>query len=185
MNAVNHIIAECRAGRETGWRALYSSYAGYVFTVCRRYGVGEHDLADTVQEVFAQVFKSIKTFAGGGEALKPWLRGITVNVCLTYLRKQRRGRVVYLEKYAEETGGVDNDGLSRLGTEEIIKLISALPATYRTVFNMAVIDGYSYVEIAEQLGLTESNCRQYLSRARATLRNQIEVQNAPRRHDAI
>ena len=60
-----------------------------------------------------------------------------------------------------------------LGYKELCKMISELPAGFRTVFNLYVIEGYSHADIAEALGITEGTSRSQLNRARAMLQARI------------
>ena len=55
----------------------------------------------------------------------------------------------------------------------IIWMISRLPAGFRTVFNLYVIEGFTHKDIAEMLGISEVTSRSQLSRARAMLQEQI------------
>jgi len=167
------IITDCRAGRETGWRGLYDAYGGYVFTICRRYGIKEADESDVVQEIFARVFRAFNGFNGETEALKPWLRGIAVNVCLQYFRTRRRGLIDYRDELPISGKSQPNTALNDMAVDDILGLISQLPDLHRCVFNMVIIDGRNYADVAKHLGISEANSRQYLSRARKLLREKI------------
>ena len=61
-----------------------------------------------------------------------------------------------------------------VGYKELMKLVTSLPAGFRTVFNLYVIEGYTHKEIAEMLDITEVTSRTQLSRARAWLQNKIK-----------
>ena len=61
-----------------------------------------------------------------------------------------------------------------IGYKELMRLITTLPAGFRTVFNMYVVEGYSHKEIAEALGISETTSRTQLSRARTWLQNKIQ-----------
>ena len=52
-------------------------------------------------------------------------------------------------------------------------MISELPAGFRTVFNLYVIEGMSHSDIAEVLGISEGTSRSQLLRARAMLQATI------------
>ena len=53
-------------------------------------------------------------------------------------------------------------------------MIAELPAGFRTVFNMYVVEGYSHQEIAEALGISVTTSRSQLLRARAILQAKIQ-----------
>ena len=60
-----------------------------------------------------------------------------------------------------------------LGYKELLQMISELPAGFRTVFNLYVIEGMSHSDIAEVLGISEGTSRSQLLRARAMLQAKI------------
>ena len=62
----------------------------------------------------------------------------------------------------------------QLSHKELLKMIAALPADYRTVFNMYVIEGYSHKEIAQALGISEATSRSQLQRARMMLQDKMK-----------
>ena len=63
------------------------------------------------------------------------------------------------------------DAVSNLSSEEILKALQRLPYSYRSVFNLYVIEGYSHKEIAEMMNINESTCRSNLVKARTKLKD--------------
>jgi RNA polymerase sigma-70 factor (ECF subfamily) len=61
-----------------------------------------------------------------------------------------------------------------MSAQEIIAVINNLPAGYRTVFNLHVIEGYKHTEIAEMLEISDITCRTQYKKAREAL---IELLN--------
>ena len=61
--------------------------------------------------------------------------------------------------------------------ESIMQLIVELPAGYRTVFNLFVVEGYSHDEIAELLGISPNTSRSQLFKAKGLLKKKIENEN--------
>ena len=68
----------------------------------------------------------------------------------------------------------DPSAIQKIGYDELIRMIAALPPGFRTVFNMYVIEGYSHKEIAEALGISETTSRSQLQRARTLLQSKIK-----------
>ena len=64
--------------------------------------------------------------------------------------------------------------IQKIGYDELLKMVAALPPGFRTVFNMYVIEGYSHKEIAEALGISETTSRSQLQRARTLLQSKIK-----------
>ncbi|VAW26314.1 RNA polymerase ECF-type sigma factor [hydrothermal vent metagenome] len=67
---------------------------------------------------------------------------------------------------------VDDDEIS---LDFLLNLIQELPDRYRMVFNLYVLDGYSHKEISEMLRIAEGTSKSNLARARAILKNKIEL----------
>jgi len=55
--------------------------------------------------------------------------------------------------------------------EQVLAMIDLLPPSYRTVFNLFVVDGFSHEEIGAMLGITIGASKSNLSRARQHLKN--------------
>ena len=71
----------------------------------------------------------------------------------------------------------DNDGFHDLSYNELLGLIQQLSPTYKTVFNLYVIDGYTHEEIAEKLGISIGSSKSNLSRAKENLRQMLMRSN--------
>ncbi|MBS1564327.1 MAG: sigma-70 family RNA polymerase sigma factor, partial [Bacteroidetes bacterium] len=63
----------------------------------------------------------------------------------------------------------DRNGYDKLTNEDLIRLIRQLPDGYRTVVNLALVEGYTHKEISEMLHISEEGSRSQLFRARALL----------------
>lgn len=75
------------------------------------------------------------------------------------------------QELVEDTvGEMDYESMSY---EEMMKLVEAMPTGYRTIFNMAVLDEMSHVEISKLLGIQESTSRTQLMKARNYLKKQM------------
>jgi RNA polymerase sigma-70 factor (ECF subfamily) len=134
--------------------------------------VKDHDNAqDAMMEGFMKVFDHLHDFVWQGDgALEAWMRKIMINECLVKLRKDRsRFYMDIIDHDSATHESVEGD----LAAEEIMELINRLPAGYRTVFNLFAIDGYSHMEIAAALGISESASRSQLTHARSKLKEML------------
>lgn len=165
------IIKGCIENNAQYQRLLFDRYAGKLFTVCRRYAQNEEDAKDLLQETFTKIYTHIKQYKKEG-SFEGWMRRIAVNTALKFIQKKR---IVFTE-LSEKTHDVyriSESSLSRLKTEELLKLIQSLPPGYRTVFNLNVIEGYSHEEIAALLHIHPASSRSQLSKARLWLQKEI------------
>ena len=155
-------------------RALYDRLASRMLSLCLRY-VGDRTTAeDIMQEGFVTLFTRLDSFKGHG-SFEGWARKIFVNTALMYLRKKD---ALKMSDDIDAARNLSTDMASQMediGYLELMKLITSLPAGFRTVFNMYVIEGYSHKEIAEMLDISEITSRSQLSRARTWLQNKIRA----------
>jgi len=97
-----------------------------------------------------------------------------INTSIDYYRKQSKRRTTNIDVVYDMSSS-DPDVISALSAEEILKALQKLTPSYRTVFNLYVIEGFSHKEIAKELGITESTSRSNLVKARGKLREAIKV----------
>jgi RNA polymerase sigma-70 factor (ECF subfamily) len=136
--------------------------------------VGDRERArDVLHDGFITVFEKIDSYNGSG-SFEGWLRRIFANTSLMYLRK---GDVL---KFTEELSdvskeySVENTVMGNITSKELLRLIASMPDGFRAVFNMYAIEGYSHLEIAKVLGITEGSSRSQLSRARHWLQERLQ-----------
>jgi RNA polymerase sigma factor (sigma-70 family) len=171
------LVKGCRRGDHHAQQRLYDLYSSRMYGVCCRYVKNTMQAEDILVMAFTKVFDRISQFKGEG-SFEGWIRRITVNEALNYLRKSRN---MVVESDLEHAGReLDYNRLSdHLEAEDLLKMIEKLPPGYRIVFNMYAIDGYTHKEIADQLGISENTSKSQLSRARIYLQKQLAETDWP------
>ena len=155
-------------------RAIYDSYAQYLFAVCRRYTGDSESAADVLQDSFVKIFTSLDSFEWRGEgSLKSWMRRIVVNEALMFLRSRRRDGEFLSSDGLPETAEEDEPDVDDIPMQELQRMICELPEGYRTVFNLYVFEKMSHREIAAALGISENTSYSQFSRARSLLARKI------------
>lgn len=130
---------------------------------------------DAAQEVFIKAFKNLGRFRGDS-AFSTWLHQITVNHCKDLLRaRKRRGWLPWNSR--EDDQVPDSESLSTAPDEAtrnpeagvlLRQLLKGLPVDYRSVLLLRELQGLSYMEIAETLGISQDAVKARLRRARQT-----------------
>jgi RNA polymerase sigma factor (sigma-70 family) len=174
------ILRGCIANEARCQRLLYERYYGYAFKIAFRYIYSYRRVPDVVNDSFVKLFRNLGLFKGleSGEAeprLMGWIKKIVVHTAIDDLRrsKVKLETDTIMEQVWEETSDSDNaDNLIRY--KELICHIKSLSPSYRTVFNMHVIDGYSHREIASQMGISEAASKSNLYKAKACLQKLIQ-----------
>lgn len=168
MTDYSQLIKACLAGKAAAQEQLYQTFAGQMMAVCYRYTKSVTDAQDVLQEGFINVFRFLHQYKKEGE-LGAWIRRIMVNAALNYLKQNKRYQADML-LVDEQLHPVTNDNpLVNIGAKELADLIRQLPAGYQTVFNLYAVEGYSHVEIAQLMGISEGTSRSQYMRARSLL----------------
>jgi RNA polymerase sigma factor (sigma-70 family) len=167
------LIQGCRRKDTVAQRELFEKYAGILMTICRRYAKDQHEAEDMLQEAFIRIFSYINQFKSTG-SFEGWLKRITVNAAIKILQK-RKATIIGITNDQYELISQDVNVLSDLNAEDLLKLISQLPDGYRMIFNLYVIEGYTHDEIAEMLKIKTATSRSQLSKARAILKDKINL----------
>ena len=165
------LIQACVRKDTIAQHTLFEKYAGILMTICRRYAEDQHEAEDMLQEAFIRIFSHINQFKSAG-SFEGWLKRITVNAAIKILQR-RKATVMGITNDQHEMISQDVNVLSDLNAEDLLKLISQLPAGYRMIFNLYVIEGYSHDEIAGMLKIKTATSRSQLSKARAILKDKI------------
>jgi len=167
--------------------ALVRDNIGWMLAVAQRLLKDRALAEDAVQEAFLSAFRGLGKFEQRS-SLKTWLHRITVNACLMKLRQLKRLAEQPIDEYLPEFNRYECRVEARWGNlasvEEILnneqrsaqvhEMIDKLPGDYRIVLLLRDIEGYNTEEVVELLGISESNVKVRLHRARAALKKLIE-----------
>jgi len=159
---------------------LYRKLAPKMLAVCMRYAHDKDEAQDILQEGFIKMFNNVHKYRGEGN-LEGWIRRIMVHCAISRYRKLKP--MVLVEGFPEDNSGLSH-GYNGHGLEEkdLLNMVQKLPDTYRSVFNMYAVEGYSHQEIGKTLGITELLSRTTLHRARIILKDMINQLTAREQH---
>jgi RNA polymerase sigma factor (sigma-70 family) len=157
------LVQRCLRGEAEAIRLLVGRFQAEVFGLCVRLLHHRHDAEDVTQEVFLRIFRSLRGW-DPTRPLKPWIMGIAVNRCRTWLTQ--RSRRPELADYLQDTvaSPAANDAAELL--QEIQAALAELRVEYRTVFVLFHEQGQPYEDIALALGRPVGTIKTWLHRAR-------------------
>lgn len=172
------IIDNAKSGSREAQKSIYEAYAGQLMAIAMRYIGNREDAEDVLHDSFIKAFKSIDRFNYRGEgSLKAWLKKLTVNTALEWLRNKNKHLTTSLDDRASQIEVVDQTSYSQVQTiprEVLMKFVSELPDGYRAVFNLFCIEDYSHREIAQMLGINEKSSSSQLLRAKRLLSTKVK-----------
>ena len=162
----------CCKKQPSAQRELVARYSDFLYAICCRYMRDKSIAKDQLQKSLLKILENIETYDHKKAKIESWMARITINTCLTDLRKKKLN-VVSLDDAIVTAKEVNPKVIDAMNTQEIISLVQSLPDIYREIFNLVVIDGYKHNEIGEMLGIKEASSRARLSRAKELLRNKL------------
>jgi len=138
--------------------------------------------ADVVQETMIKVYRYKDSYSSVAK-FSTWVYTIAGNLARTEYRRQRRRNIFSINDYGEEHKTYDlPDESSRpdvitdsgIKDEIIQKALGKVKETYREVVILRDIQGLSYIEISEILGVNEGTVKSRINRGRAQLQELLK-----------
>ncbi|MES2796289.1 MAG: sigma-70 family RNA polymerase sigma factor [Bacteroidota bacterium] len=156
------------------WEKIYRQNIGKMIGIGYRYTADNQTAEDLAHDAFIIAYEKSATFEGKGP-FEAWLRRIVVNVALQFLREKKKKTYldewIAYEKITMETQEVNHTKNEHYFTEEeLLEAINQLPEHHKLVFNMYVIDHFSHIQIAQELGISDGTSKSHLARARKKIR---------------
>jgi len=172
------LVKRCRNSDRHAQEFLFNHHYNDLYQIAMRYLSDHHNAEDVIVQSFTKVFKKLKSFTYQGQgSLGRWIRTILINESIRLLKK--KSLVQFNEDLKHlDTQQMEANGLQQMQASDIMRVIERLPAGYRTVFNLYVIEGYAHKEIAQMLSISENTSKSQLKKAR----NQLMISINEERH---
>jgi len=175
------LVARTLAGDRNAFRVLVERHYNAVLRLCRSILRHPEDAEDATQEVFVRVYEALGQFAGRG-AFGAWLRRMTVNHCLNRVQSAQAkasARSYSLDLLADTLPASQEcdpeERLLRSEAQARIKMeLNELPESQRAALALRLLEGLSYEEIADLMGVPVNSVRSWLHRGRARLREVLQ-----------
>ena len=180
-------VLRLQANEDAAYDELVRVYHASIFHVAYRMLGDPAEASDVVQEIFLKVFRNIGGFKGEA-ALKTWIFKIALSEILNRLRWwKRRHRFATVSIDDEPMYGNGRHGHavadSKPTPEEVLeskeqetaiqRALSKLSSDHRSIIVLRDIEGFSYSEIADVLGISIGTVKSRIARARADLKKSL------------
>jgi|SRR6185295_5388901 len=178
-------VRRLQANEDTAYDELVRTYNASIYHVAFRMLGDTAEASDAVQDIFLKVFRNIGSFRGDS-ALKTWIFRIGISEILNRLRwwnRRHRSSTVSMD---DDHGGNGNgihirdsapSPQQRLETKEqdaaIQQALGRLSGDHRSIVVLRDIEGFSYIEIADVLGISVGTVKSRLARARADMKKSL------------
>jgi RNA polymerase sigma-70 factor (ECF subfamily) len=178
-------VSRLQANDDAAYDELVRTYSASIFHVAYRMLGDTAEASDAVQEIFLKVFRNIGGFKGEA-ALKTWIFKIAFSEILNRLRWWRRRyrfATVSLDDQPNGTGPAAFVASSSPTPEQVLQskeqetaiqeALGKLTKDHRSIIVLRDIEGFSYTEIADVLGVSIGTVKSRLARARGDLKKSL------------
>lgn len=172
------------------WEEIVREHSSRVYRLSYRLTGNPHEAEDLTQDVFVRVFRSLDSYRPG--TFEGWLHRITTNLFLDKVRRKQRIRFDALSEELSarlplRASGTDPEEVFEMThlDSEIQLALMALPPQFRAAVVLCDIEGYSYDEVAQTLGIKMGTVRSRIHRGRALLRQSLAHRRPAPRGQAV
>jgi RNA polymerase sigma factor (sigma-70 family) len=178
-------IMALKAGDEETFREVVRSHQDRVYRTCYGFLRNPQEADDAAQEVFIEVFNSVKNFREEAQ-LSTWIHRIAVTKSIEAIRRKRRkkrlaflvpdrGRDVTQEQIQDPSlAGNPVAVLENAEREKTLKqALDSLPDSQRVAFTLHQVEGMSYAEISKVMGNSLSAVESLIHRAKTNLQKRL------------
>lgn len=182
------LVQQAKTGNLEAFEKLVDKYEGRIYSLAMRILQNPHDAEDVTQQTFLNVIENLKNFRHES-TFSTWIMKIATYAALKIIRKKRGLDTISLDHATDEKK--ENGEISHpeyiadwkenpsniVRRNEALRLIeealAELDESYRIVFLLRDVEGFSIRETADILGISEANVKVRLLRARLQLREKL------------
>lgn len=168
------LVERCLRKDNAAWEQIIARYRRKIFHIAYKFTGKYEEAEDLSQEVFLKVFRSLEKFNRDAD-LSTWLSSVARNYCIDRYRATKRERQVVVDDLlaldlAPAASGNPHRALEDRDRRSFVRRgLDLLPAKLREAVVLRDLQGLSYNEMAERLGLPEGTVKSRINRGREEL----------------
>jgi RNA polymerase sigma factor (sigma-70 family) len=175
------IIQKILAGHAVWFELLIRRYNSTLYKIARGYGFNLQDAEDLIQDAHFTAYTQLKKLEHP-QAYKTWISKILINNCIYklshgYFKYESPKAIDEGDRPIHQKDKKDNseDMIANRELSSIIEnCLQTIPIIYKSVFILREIEGFNVAETSEILGISHTNVKVRLSRARQLLKKEME-----------
>lgn len=187
MNEEN-LIAGCLKHERVSQRALYEIYFSKMMHVCLRYAKNQPEAKSILLDGFKNIFNGFRIFSDAHAkrkkdsppvSLEEWIKKEIVASAIRHMHNNRReyfvsSTVSVRDSEKQSSAEFSDEKIIHAANKQIIiKALQQLTPSYRAIYNLHEVEGYSHPEISKLLDISEYASKDSLSKAKFNLRKNL------------
>ncbi len=167
-------LARLKSRKVAALTEVYEAYGARIYSICRRLAGNAPDADDITQEVLLRILEQAGSYAGKAR-FSTWVFRLTINLARNHLKAAQLHQGGSLLTFPREAGpedaapGPTEIAIRREESAQLDSLLQALPMDQRSVLILRELEGMSYAEIGEVLGLPMGTVTSRICRGRRSL----------------
>jgi RNA polymerase sigma-70 factor (ECF subfamily) len=153
------------------FQTLLDGHKKILYKVCNSYCRNRDDREDLAQEIVIQLWKSFSTFDESFR-FSTWMYRIALNVAISFYRRESSRKRYVLSDDERVLNAVDETASQPAEIQDLYQFIEGLDPLNKALV-LLYLDGDSYSEIADVLGISETNAATKISRLKQTMKQEF------------
>ena len=177
LRSDEQLVALFRAGNDAAFSVIHDRYRQRLFAYSRQMlGGSRQDAEDALQDVFLRAYSSLRC-NDRPLSLRAWLYRVAHNRCIDHLRRAAPPAVDLFDTSRKPLHDPIDEAMRREDLRQLVEDVRRLPEQQRSALLLREMDGLSYAELAEVLGVSLQAVKSLLVRARISLVEAIEARD--------
>lgn len=179
-----YLIEKVLGGNTGAFSTIIKNTERLVAQIVFKMIANKEDRKDIAQDIYLKTFKKLESFKFQSK-LSTWIGQIAYNTCLNYLKKKK---LIFLDNSDNETQeevlknfsnkiNLDNETEKQIFQKDLSEILTTeiekLSPIYKVLINLYHNEELSYLEISQITQLPEGTVKNYLFRARKTLKENL------------
>jgi RNA polymerase sigma-70 factor (ECF subfamily) len=153
------------------FQILVDEHKKILYKVCYSYCRNRDDREDLAQEIIVQLWRSFASFDGRCR-FSTWMYRIALNVAISFYRRESTRTRHVLSDDEKVLNAIDETENRSAEVQALYEFIDGLEPLNKALI-LLYLDGNSYSEIADVVGITETNVATKISRLKQTMREEF------------
>jgi len=178
INSDERLMGRIATGDKDAFAEFLKRHLDRIVNYARRYTGDRDDADDVAQETFVRVWLKAHSWQPGGSSPMAWVYRISYHLCIDLIRKRRPQ--VSLDNVDPPAAALDtpeNRLISNAQTDTVMNMLGKLPQRQHAALTLCAYQGLSNKQAAAVMEISVEALESLLSRARRTLRTQLQDQD--------